>query len=267
MPTASAYTEPTSGGGVAERALDFYEVRYSDFPPHVLAGEVARCRSLLMHQPDTDTRRVLGWFSALLGNLAHHTSDPTGALIHLGTAARIGAQVGDTRLSGWALGAQSMVTMSQDRPAEALELADHAAQYATTPLRRAQVTAWCRLRPLAALGDTSGVAEGVRQARWDMDRSEDVPGRFGFDMAEFQLHVAEASLAHGAIAARARNGIRRPEAAGLTRVGRGDGGPRPRRGCTASGSGRGRAGREPVGVGPRRGPARQHRGAASVPDR
>lgn len=57
-------------GGLAENALDFYEVRYSDFPPHVLAGEVARCRNLLMHQPDTDTRRVLGWLSALLGNLA-----------------------------------------------------------------------------------------------------------------------------------------------------------------------------------------------------
>lgn len=193
---------PDVGADFAEQALDFYEGRYSDFPPRVLAGEVARCRSLLMYQQDDDTHRVLGWLSALLGNLAHHASDPTGALIHLGTAARIGQQVGDAQLTGWALGAQSMVAMSQSRPAEALELAEHAAQYASTPLRRAQVTSWCRLRPLASLGDTAGVAEGTLQARRDMNRSEDVPGRFGFDRAEFELHVAEASLSHAPAAAR-----------------------------------------------------------------
>lgn len=204
-----------AGADLAENALGFYTLRYSDFPPRVLAGEVARCRSLLMQQPDAETRRVLGWLSALLGNLAHHTADPTGVLIHLGTAARIGEQVGDNRLSGWALGAQSMVAMSQDRPVEALELADQAARYATTPLRRAQVTAWCRLRPRAALGDTEAVAEGARHARRDMDRSEDVPGRFGFDRAEFELHVAEASLVQNPAAA----GEYAQVSAGLKRVG------------------------------------------------
>lgn len=185
-----------AGTELAEQALEFYTQRYSHFPPQVLAAEVARCRSLLMADTGPDTRHVLGWMSALLGNLAHHTNDPTGALIHLGTAARVGEQAGDPLLAGWALGAQSMVVTSQHRPAEALDLADHAAQHATTPLRRAQVTAWCRLRPLAALGETDSLTEHITQARQNMDRAEDVPGRFGFDRAEFELHLAEALLAH-----------------------------------------------------------------------
>lgn len=135
---------PDAGADLAEQALSFYEARYSQFPPAVLAGEVARCRSLLLDRQGTDTRRVLGWLSALLGNLAHHTGDPAGALIHLGTAARMGDQVGDARLCGWALGAQSMVTMAQDRPAEALALADQAARHATTPLRRPASSGWAR---------------------------------------------------------------------------------------------------------------------------
>ncbi|MYR31428.1 XRE family transcriptional regulator [Nocardiopsis alba] len=185
-----------TGGDLAEQALGFYTQRYSDFPPRVLAGEVARCRSLLMGHTNPDTRRVLGWMSALLGNLAHHTHDPTGALIHLSTAARIGEQVGDPHLSGWALGAQSMVTMADHRPVEALELAEQAAHHAHTPLRSAQITAWCRLRPLAALGDTETLTAHITQARRDMDRTEDEPGRFGFDQAEFELHLAEALLDH-----------------------------------------------------------------------
>lgn len=185
-----------TGGDLAEKALQFYTQRYSDFPTRVLAAEVARCRSLLMRHTDSHTRRVLGWMSALLGNLAHHNADPTGALIHLGTAARVGEQVGDARLTGWALGAQSMVTMSRHRPVEALELADQAAHHAHTPLRSAQITAWCRLRPLAALDDTGSLTAHITQARRHMDRAEDEPGRFGFDRAEFELHLAEALLAH-----------------------------------------------------------------------
>ncbi|WP_017584499.1 helix-turn-helix domain-containing protein [Nocardiopsis valliformis] len=181
-------------GDLAEQALEFYTQRYSDFPPRVLAAEVARCRSLLMTHTGPDTRRVLGWMSALLGNLAHHTADPAGALIHLGTAARVGEQIGDPHLNSWALGAQSMVTMARSRPIEALELADRAAHHANTPLRAAQITAWCRLRPLAALGDTAALAAHTARARQDMDRAEDEPGRFGFDRAEFELHLAEALL-------------------------------------------------------------------------
>lgn len=188
-------------GDLAEQALEFYTQRYSDFPPRVLAGEVARCRSMLMHHTGSDTRRVLGWMSALLGNLAHHTDDPAGALIHLGTAARVGEQVGDPLLSSWALGAQSMVTMAGDRPTEALELADQAAQHASTALRAAQITAWCRLRPLANLGDTDSLTTHISQARRDMDRADGIPGRFGFDRAEFELHLAEALLGHDPAAA------------------------------------------------------------------
>lgn len=185
-----------AGEDLAEQALGFYESRYSDFPPRVLAAEVARCRSLLIGNTGVDARRVLGWMSALLGNLAHHTGDPTGALIHLGTAARVGEQVGDPGLTGWALGAQSMVTMGRNRPAEALELAEQAAHYAHTPLRSAQITAWCRLRPLVALGDTDALTVHVTQALRDMDRAEEEPGRFGFDRAEFEMHLAEAFLQH-----------------------------------------------------------------------
>ncbi|CAL9420593.1 helix-turn-helix domain-containing protein [Nocardiopsis dassonvillei] len=184
-----------STGDLAQHALHFYEQRYSDFPPRVLAAEVSRCRALLMGSTDTDIQRVLGWMSALLGNLAHHTQDPTGALIHLGTAARVGEHVGDTALTTWALGAQSMVVMAQHRSTQALELAEQAAQVASTPLRSAQINAWCRLRPLAALGRTDELLAHIAQAQREMDRAEDVPGRFGFDRAEFELHLAEALLA------------------------------------------------------------------------
>ncbi|MFD3686894.1 transposase [Nocardiopsis sp. NPDC058631] len=179
-------------GDLAQHALNFYEQRYSDFPPQVLAAEVSRCRTLLMGSTDTDIQRVLGWMSALLGNLAHHTQDPTGALIHLGTAARVGEHVGDPALTTWALGAQSMVVMAQHRPVEALELAEQAAHLASTPLRSAQINTWCRLRPLAALGYTDELFAHTAQAQREMDRAEDVPGRFGFDRAEFELHLAEA---------------------------------------------------------------------------
>ncbi|WP_460998987.1 hypothetical protein [Streptomonospora sediminis] len=207
---------PGSGtGDLAERALGYYDHHYSDYPPAVLASEVARCRGLLITYQDPDTRRVLGWLSAMLGNLAHHSADAPGALIHLGTAARIGAQVGEPHLAGWALGAQSMVAMSQHRYAEALELADQAAPYADTALRRAQVAAWCRLRPLAAVGDADSVGRAVVSALRHMDQSEEQPGRFGFDRAEFELHVAEALVA-GNPAGAARHA---EASAGLKRTG------------------------------------------------
>lgn len=186
----------TEAGDLAERALEFYTRRYSDFPPRVVATEVARCRSLLMDHTGSGTHRVMGWMSALLGNLAHHTADPAGAFIHLGTAARVGEQVGDPHLTSWALGAQSMVTMASHRPMEALELAEQAAHHASTPLRAAQITAWCRLRPLSTIGDVEALTSHVTRGRRDMDRSEDEPGRFGFDRAEFELHLAEAFLRH-----------------------------------------------------------------------
>ncbi|MFL1427237.1 MULTISPECIES: hypothetical protein [unclassified Nocardiopsis] len=211
-----ALTGPGSGtADLAQRAIEFYEARYSDYPPRVLAAEVARCRGLLMGHSDTETRRALGWLSALLGNLAHHTGDPAGALIHLGTAARVGEQVGDRWLAGWALGAQSMVTLGQDRPGEALESADRAAGFADTPLRRAQIGAWCRARALAELGDREELARTIIESRRHMDAGEEVPGRFGFDRAEFELHLAEAALPHDPADALAHA----ESSAGLKRVG------------------------------------------------
>ncbi|GLU49036.1 hypothetical protein [Nocardiopsis ansamitocini] len=221
--TAVADSIALNGPGVgvldlAQHALDFYTIRYSDYPPRVLASEVARCRSLLIDHStvSTDMRRVVGWLSALLGNLAHHTGDAPGAFVHLGAASRAGVRVGEPRLTGWALGAQSMAAMAQDRPAEALELAEQAAEYADTPLRRAQTTAWCRLRPLAALGDWGRLDESVAASQLHMDAADrEEGGRFGFDRAEFHLHLGEALLGRDPAAA----GRHAETSAGLKRAG------------------------------------------------
>ncbi|MFD0772680.1 hypothetical protein ACFQZ2_01945 [Streptomonospora algeriensis] len=211
-----ALNGPTAGTpDLAQRALDFYDRRYSDYPPAVLASEVARCRRLLLDHQDADSRRVLGWLSAMLGNLAHHSGDPAGALIHLGTASRIGADVGDRHLAGWALGAQSMVATGQERHAEALELTGQAESHADTALRRAQSVAWCRLRPLAAVGDANGLTRAVASARRHMEAAEEAPGRFGFDRAEFELHLAEALVGEDPVAATRHAEV----SAGLKRVG------------------------------------------------
>ncbi|TDQ45383.1 hypothetical protein EV190_1325 [Actinorugispora endophytica] len=196
---------PTRPGLDYIHALDFYAQRYSHYPPRALAAEVSRCRSLLIGHGDTNTeaRHIIGWLSALLGNLAHHTDDSAGALIHLSTAARIGTEIGHAHLTGWSLGAQSMVAHARHRPTQALDLADQAAQHAHTPLHRAQITAWCRLRPLAALGRTEELATATTQARHHMDAAQERPGRFGFDQAEFHLHLAEAHLSAGNPAAAA----------------------------------------------------------------
>ncbi|MGH8895531.1 MAG: hypothetical protein ACRDZ4_00580 [Egibacteraceae bacterium] len=114
-----------------EHAVQYYALTYSTFPPGLLASEVHGCRALvtgmLRHtQPAitrTDLRRLAGWLSALLGNLAFHLSDYPAAWIHLGTAARLGSGAGDARLVCWSLGAQSMVARYQHRYAEALDLA------------------------------------------------------------------------------------------------------------------------------------------------
>ncbi|PRW61807.1 hypothetical protein CEP50_18825 [Actinopolyspora mortivallis] len=146
----------------------------------------------------TELRRLAGWLSALLGNLAFHTADYAGAHIHLGTGARLGISVGEHRLTGWSLGAQSMVASFQERPTDALELAAQAGEHADTPLHRAQITAWCELRALAALGRRSDAAAAATRAQHHMDaaRAEE-PGRFGFDRAELHQHLAESALRLG----------------------------------------------------------------------
>ena len=232
--------EGPSGGPLAAEYLNtawrYYDVSYSSFPPAMLATEVHRTRALVTAmlrapQPDstrTELRRVGGWLSALAGNLAFHLGDYPAAQIHLSTAARLGTAVGDSRLTCWALGAQSMTSRAQDRDVEALDLARQAMEYANTPLRRAQVLAWAELPALARLGGQYG-SDAVRvidQAQDHMSADPDgsQSGRFGFDAAELHLHIAEASLLLGdptgarehALASRAETRIGRPSWAAAT---------------------------------------------------
>lgn len=192
-----------------EAAAQYYALRYSAFPPAVLATEVHRTRALtgaMLRQPQSDQdraelRRLAGWLSALVGNTAFHLADYTAAAIHFATAARLGTAVGEDHLVCWTLGAQAMTAYTQDRRREALSLAEEALEYAHTPLRRAQITAWGLLRSTAALGPShlSDVERLAAAAQDEMaaDPEGDRPGRFGFDVAELELHLAEAALLVG----------------------------------------------------------------------
>lgn len=197
---------PSGGPLVAEQlnaAWQYYAVSYSAFPPALLAIEVHRTRGLVTGmlrapQPEvarTELRRIGGWLSALAGNLAFHLGDYPAAQIHLSTAARLGATVGDDHLTCWALGAQAMTARAQRRGAEALDLARQAFEYAATPLRRAQVLAWAELPALARLGSSDAVRiAATAQDEFAADPDGGAPGRFGFDRAELHLHIAEANL-------------------------------------------------------------------------
>ena len=203
---------PAGGPVTAEQlssAVRYYDLNFSRFPPAVLAAEVHRVRTLagqvLRHHSSRNTRRDMqesaGWLSALTGNLAFVLADHTAALIHLGTAARLGTATGDDDLVCWSLGALSMTANAQGRHAEALDLARGAYEHARTPLRRAQILAWGELRSLAALGgqhraDAARVM-AIAQDQMAADPHGERPGRFGFDIAELELHLAEATLALG----------------------------------------------------------------------
>ncbi|MDQ1031467.1 transcriptional regulator with XRE-family HTH domain [Streptomyces umbrinus] len=84
---------------VAQAAIEFYSFGYSKHPPTVLFDEVHQTRGLLTqalasgHTAEAvavDMRNSIGWLSALLGNLAHHVEDHTGARVHLATAVSLG---------------------------------------------------------------------------------------------------------------------------------------------------------------------------------
>jgi hypothetical protein len=188
-----------------QRAIDYYASHYARYSPNVLVGEIHRCRQMVVdmltrpqRDPDrTELRRLAGWLSALLGDFAFTCSDYSGAHIHLGTGARLGTSIGEHRLAGWSLGAQSMVAFFSNRPADALDLAHQAREYADTPLRQAQITAWCELRALAALGRRSDAEHAAARAQHHMDAANDEPGRFGFDRAELHQHLAESALGLG----------------------------------------------------------------------
>jgi hypothetical protein len=199
------------GGGPAtreqiQRAVNYYAMNYARYSPSVLAAEIHRCRTMVvdmllrdqLEQDRTELRRLAGWLSALLGDLAFTLSDYAGAHIHLGTGARLGITVGENQLAGWSLGAQSMVAFFGDRPVDALDLARQASEYPDTPLCRAQITAWCELRALATLGHRDDARRAATIAQRHMDTAgRDEPGRFGFDHAELDQHLAEAFLRLG----------------------------------------------------------------------
>jgi hypothetical protein len=91
-----------------------------------------------------------------------------------------------------------MVARYQHRYPEALDLARQGLEHVTTPLTRAQLLAWAELPALARLGSAhrSDADRVLITARRELDADPDgeQPGRFGFDVAELELHVAEAYL-------------------------------------------------------------------------
>ncbi|MEU9564072.1 Twin-arginine translocation pathway signal [Streptomyces sp. NPDC048161] len=193
---------------LAEAAIEHYALGYSKHPPAVLFSEVHQARGMLSQALTrdqisetvaADVRRAVGWLSALMGNLAYHLDDHTGARAHLATAVTYGDRVGDARLSAWSWGAQAMVARAAGQHASALAHAERAASCAPAGLARAQVHAWARVPSLAELGREreadAALADAMRELEADAQGWE--PGRFGFDAAEYALHEADAQRALG----------------------------------------------------------------------
>ncbi len=201
---------PGGGPGTHElldRAVEYYSLSYSRFPPAVLFEEVRRCRALLPPMLDhggsdaarRHQRQMAGWLSALLGNLAFHLGDYVGARSHLTAAAELGSVTGDARLAAWGRGAQSMVARYQGRFDEAARRACEALDLAATPLQRSQLLAWVNLPVLALTGQREDAERALAQAAAELDADPRgaAPGRFGFDIAELELHAAEAYVMLG----------------------------------------------------------------------
>lgn len=188
--------------------MEYYALNYSAWPPGILAGEVHQVRHLVnqmlaQRPPEShraELRRIAGWLSALVGNLAFHLADEDLAMVHWGTAARLGAEIGDRWLECWTLGARAMAAHHQDRHEQATAFGQHAYELADMPLRRAQMLAWAVIRPTAARGPQhrGEVARIAARAQEEMAAAPaELPGRFGFDRAELTLHLAEAHLLVG----------------------------------------------------------------------
>jgi hypothetical protein len=190
---------------LAEAAVEHYALNYSRHAPSMLLDEVHASRSLLaaaLAEPaddrvGADLRRAAGWLSGMLGNLAYHLADHSGARAHLAVAAALGERVGDARLVAWALGAQSMLARSRRDLDAALSYAQAGVERAPTPLVRAQLLGWGVLPSLAMLGRPVEAERALGEATAALDAVEEDPGRFGFDRAELALHEAEAWLAVG----------------------------------------------------------------------
>ncbi|SOD62128.1 hypothetical protein SAMN06297387_104298 [Streptomyces zhaozhouensis] len=196
--------DPSAGAAVleaAEAAVEHYALHYSRHPPHTLFAEVRATRGLLLgplgrdSQPSSGLLRHLGWLSGMLGNLAHHLGDDTGARVHLSAAAHLGNRSGDARLLAWAHGAHSMTLRASGHHEAAVRSARRGLEAAPNVLVRAQLNAWALAPALAARGDGEGAEAAWRAAENAMAAAPGVePGRWGYDLAEHRLHGAELHL-------------------------------------------------------------------------
>jgi hypothetical protein len=143
--------------------------------------------------------RASGWLTSLLGNLSFHLSDPAAARLHLTSAASIGRRHEDLDLRSWASGALAMVARSTGDNESALSFARAAVDTAPAGLRRAQMLMWAYLPSLAAVGDADEADTTIAEADRQLEAAEhtEVSGRFGFDLAERNLHEADAQLLLG----------------------------------------------------------------------
>ncbi|MEV5479985.1 MULTISPECIES: Twin-arginine translocation pathway signal [Streptomyces] len=193
---------------LAEAAVEHYALNYSKHPPHTLFTEVRNARNLLTEALTTHTieeavaaemRRSIGWLSALLGNLAFHLDDPSGARAHLTTAGTYGTRTGDARLTAWTWGAQSMLARAGGQLARSLTHAEQGLAHAPAGLARAQLHAWAQATALAGQGRAEEADAALADASRELeaDTLGSAPGRFGFDAAEYALHEAEAHLSLG----------------------------------------------------------------------
>lgn len=190
-----------------DRAVEYYALTYAAASPLVLFDEVRACRRLVgglltqpqLEQPQRHLQAVAGWLSALLGNLSFHLADNAAARLHLDVAFQLGQQTGDRRLLAWARGVQSMVALWAGDLQAARDLASDGGRHAPTPLVRAQLLAWAELRALAARGARIDALRTLHAASRELARAPhgSAPGRFGFCLAEFELHAAEALFALG----------------------------------------------------------------------
>ncbi|WP_331763345.1 Twin-arginine translocation pathway signal (plasmid) [Streptomyces albidoflavus] len=186
---------------LAEAAVEHYATNYSKHPAALLFEQVREVRQLLTPVMESRAhadavKRQVGWLSALMGNLAYHLGDSSGARAHLGTAAAYGSRCGDSRLEAWAWGAQSMVARSSGRLADAVAFAEQGAALAPSGLVRAQLHAWALLPALAVSGrgEDADLALATAMTELEGATQAQAPGRFGFDEAELALHRAESYL-------------------------------------------------------------------------
>ena len=128
----------------------------------------------------------------------------------------IGERTGVPALTGWASGALAMVANSRQDWQHALDHAAHGLAHAPQGLRRAQLLGWAQLPALAGAGDADQVDAVLAEADQILETAAEMPGRFGYDLAEHRLNAAEANLtlrrfdraariAHESIAAKAEN--------------------------------------------------------------